>query len=76
MRVAELIMMLQRFPPELEVFFCPDEARRLVIAPQDAFMNLVHPALAEVIDDDEPAATVPDGYVDSLVIYGATQAKM
>ncbi len=39
-------------------------------------MNLVHPALSETIADDEPSATVPNGFIDSVVIYGATQAKM
>ncbi len=34
MRVAALIEMLQRFPPELPVFFCPDEVRRAVLRPR------------------------------------------
>ncbi|MGL6097489.1 MAG: hypothetical protein ACRC7O_17040 [Fimbriiglobus sp.] len=69
MTVTELIALVGKFPPELQVFFSPDEAGRLAVAPRDAVMNLVHPGLGEVILNDDPSPSVPEGYVDSLVIY-------
>ena len=32
-------------------------------------MNLVHPGRGEVIADDDPSPTVPEGFVDALVVY-------
>jgi len=69
MTVAHLIALLGEFPPELPVFFSPDDAGRVAVAPQDAVMNLVHPGRGEVMADDHPSPTVPEGFVDSLVVY-------
>jgi hypothetical protein len=69
MTVAELLVLLQEFPPELPVFFSPDEEGRVALAPCGAVMNLVRPDQKEVISDDDPSSTVPDGFVDSVVIY-------
>ena len=69
MTVAELIALLEEFPPELPVFFSPDDAGRVAVAPRDAVMNLVHPERGEVIADDDPSPTIPAGFVDSLVVY-------
>lgn len=69
MTVGELIELLQQFPPELPVFVCPDAEGRIAISPRDAVMNLVHPGRSEVISDDDDSPYVPDGFVDSLVIY-------
>lgn len=68
MTVGELIALLREFPPELPVFFCPDEAGRFALSPRDAVMNLVDPARQVVLADDS-ATTVPMGFVDSVVIY-------
>ncbi len=67
MTVGELIALLHEFPPELPVFFSPDDAGRIAVAPRDAVMNLVHPVRKEVITDDE--MMVLEGFEDSLVIY-------
>jgi len=67
MTVGELIALLHEFPPQLPVFFCPDDAGRVAVSPRDAVMNLVDPDRGEVIADDE--MTVPEGFDDSLVIY-------
>ncbi len=69
MTVGELIALLNEFPSEFPVFFCPDEAGRVAVSPQDAVMDLVHPDRGEVMADDDPSTTVPEGFVDSLVIY-------
>jgi hypothetical protein len=69
MTVGELIALLGEFPPELPAFFCPDDAGRVAVAPRDAVMNLVHPGRGEVMADDDPSPAVPEGFVDSLVIY-------
>jgi hypothetical protein len=69
MTVGELIVLLEEFPPELPVFFCPDDAGRVAVAPRDAVMNLVHLGRREVMADDDPSPTVPDGFVDALVVY-------
>ncbi len=69
MTVADLIALLGEFPPELPVFFSPDAVGRVAVAPKDAVMNLVHPGRGEVIADDEPSPTIPEGFVDSLVVY-------
>jgi hypothetical protein len=69
MTVSGLIELLQEFPPELPVFFSPDDAGRVAVVPRDAVMNLVHPARGEVMADDDPFPTIPEGFVDSLVIY-------
>jgi len=69
MTVAELISLLEDFPPELPVFFSPDAAGCVAVAPKDAVMNLVHPGRGEVIADDATSTTSQPGFVDSLVIY-------
>ncbi len=62
-------MLLHEFPPELPVFFSPDDEGQVAMMPCDAVINLVHPARREIVADDDPWLTVPDGFVDSLVIY-------
>lgn len=69
MKVADLIALLRVFPPGLPVFFSPDGVGQLAIAPRDAVMNLVHPERGEVIADDNQSTEVPQGFVDSIVIY-------
>lgn len=69
MTVADLIALLREFPPELPVFFSPDDAGRVAVAPRDAVMNLVHPGRREAMADHDPPPTVPDGFVDALVVY-------
>ena len=69
MTVSELIALLEEFPPELPVFFSPDDAGRVAVAPRDAVMNLVCPLRREIMADDDPSPTVPEGFVDALVIY-------
>ena len=69
MTVADLIVLLGEFPPELPVFFNPDDAGRVAVAPRDAVMNLVHPGIGEVLSEDDPSPTVPGGFIDSVVVY-------
>ena len=69
MKVADLIAPLGEFPTELPVFFSPDDAGRVAVAPRDAVMNLVHPGRGVVIADDDPSPTIPEEFVDSLVVY-------
>jgi hypothetical protein len=69
MTVAELLALLQDFPPELPVFFSPDDEGRVALAPRDTVMNLVHPGREEIVPDNELAFAVPEGFVDSVVIY-------
>lgn len=66
MTVAELIKLLRRFPPQFPVFISLEDGQGGAIAPEDAVMNLVHERQRKIIDDD---GTVPDGFVDSVVIY-------
>jgi hypothetical protein len=68
MTVRELRELLNRFPPDLPVFFAPDESERRVVAPQTVIMNLVHPQRREVIAEDS-GSSLPKGFVDALVIY-------
>ena len=68
MNVGELIALLREFPAELPAFFNIDAAGRIAIAPRDAVMNLVHPGRGEIISD-EPPPIIPEGFVDSLVVY-------
>jgi len=72
MTVAELIAMLQEFPPELPVFFCPDDDGRIALSPADAIMDLVHPGQQRVMSDEDFPHDMPNGFVDSLVIYPRT----
>jgi hypothetical protein len=69
MTVGELIALLGEFPPELPVFFSPDGGGRVAVVPRDAVMNLVHPGRREVMADDDPSPTIPEGFVDALVVY-------
>ena len=69
MTVAGLIALLEECPPDLPVFFSPDDAGRSVVAPRDAVMNLVHPGRREALVDDDPSPVVPDGFVDCVVVY-------
>ncbi|HUE16324.1 MAG TPA: hypothetical protein VMR25_19275 [Planctomycetaceae bacterium] len=69
MNVRELIMLLEKFPEDLPVYFAPDDEGRVALAPRSAVMNLVHPERRQVIADDDSSAVVPEGFVDSLVIY-------
>ncbi len=69
MTVADLIVLLGEFPPELPIFFSTDDAGRVAVAPQDAVMNLVHPGMGEVLREDDPSPTIPDGFIDSVVVY-------
>jgi hypothetical protein len=67
MTVADLVALLSEFPPELPVFFCPDEVGRAAVIPRDAVMDLVHPTRGEVLADGTPS--IPDGFIDALVIH-------
>ena len=69
MTVADLIALLGEFPDELPVFFSPDDAGLVAVAPMDAIMNLVHPERREVMGDDDLPTTIPVGFIDALVIY-------
>ena len=69
MTVADLIALLGEFPAELPVFFSPDDAGLVAVAPRDAIMNLVHPGRREVMADDDLPTTIPEGFVDALVVY-------
>jgi hypothetical protein len=71
MNVRELIALLSQFPEDFPVFFLPDGESHNVVAPRDAVMNLVHPERGRVVDDDELSAEVPQGFVDSVVIYAS-----
>ena len=78
MTVAELMELLEQFPPGLPVFFCPtaDEltAEHGAIAPRDAVMNLVDSrrrvAMGFSPDGESYVYPVaPHGFADALVIY-------
>lgn len=67
MTVSDLIAMLGEFPPGLPVFVTADG--RSAFAPADAVMNLTHPRRGEVMAFDGDSGEVPEGFIDSLVIY-------
>jgi hypothetical protein len=69
MNVRELIVLLEKFPEDLLVYFAPDDEGRVALALRSAVMNLVHPKRRQVMADDDPSAVIPEGFVDSLVIY-------
>jgi hypothetical protein len=69
MNVRELIVLLEQFPEDLPVYFAPDVEGRVALAPRSAVMNLVHPERRQVMADDDSSSFVPEGFVDSLVIY-------
>jgi hypothetical protein len=72
MTVSELIARLEEFPPELPVFFSPDEAARIAISPRNVVLNLTHAGQGELLPRMPPSPTVPEGFVDSVVIYPRT----
>ncbi len=68
MNVGQLIRVLERFPPELSVYFTPDAAGLIAIAPVDAVINLVHGTRFAIIPDN-CSPTIPEGFVDAVVIH-------
>jgi hypothetical protein len=69
MTVGELIKLLNEFPSNLQVYFCPDADGKRAMSPVDATLNMVHRGRGEVMNDEDPYSTVPPGFGDALVIY-------
>lgn len=75
MTVGELIEMLQFFPETMPVYIRPQETSLRVVEPGDVVMNLTNPGQAETMEDTGELAVyrdeeAPEGYIDSVVIYG------
>jgi len=69
MTEKELIRLLREFPETLPVHFSLGDGSDRVIQPVDAIMNLVNTDLRMELPDEYPERHIPEGYVDSVVVY-------
>jgi hypothetical protein len=69
MTVRELVSLLLEFPENLPVHFSLGDGSGRVIQPMDAIMNLVNGNMKLELPDEYPERHIPEGYVDSVVVY-------
>lgn len=72
MTVGELNQLLQQFPPELPVYFCPQSESldndHVAISPEDAVMNLVARSRLSIMGFTGNGGEQSD-HCDAVVVY-------
>ena len=68
MKVGNLIQLLQQFPADLRVYFCPDEAQLNVVLPATVAAKMVQPHRKVMADESDPAKTISHEFIHAVVM--------